>query len=126
MDNLFDEAFDKLRLELSIKKLTPEEIKEKEKKEKEEAGSENPKCIIASDGENSFIVDVLNRDKAYFWVVSSLDDYDSHQQDFELEKGVYLVEVGEEGEFDHWGEYDSWLILENVKKIDFKDQINGK
>lgn len=120
--NNFYNFMEKLQVKNADAKLSPEERAEKEQ-EREAMGTENPLCIVVSNGDDKcFILDILNRDKAYWYVLENIDDSLDYDEP-KFEKGVYMVSIGMVGTIDYWGEYDIYLTYNDIKKYNFEKHI---
>lgn len=102
------------------------EIKIKEEishADKIQEGTENAICVVAvsSVGEIS-IITFINYSEVKEYLLEDCIMF--MESDFEKVPGIYLVEFDIEGEKYYWGEYDSWLVFDNI--IKYKISIEDK
>lgn len=108
----------KMKDEFQIQKAEP-------KPKDPENGSEYPRYkLLVDDSERGFIIELLNPDTAYKDIADQIPDYlGDYTEECGLPPGLYncVIKIDGHGP-DICGEYDSWLVFDDIKVYQLKDE----
>jgi hypothetical protein len=90
-----------------------------------ENGSEYPRYkMFVDENERGYIIELLNIETAYRDLVCSIPEYlGEYTEECGLPSGLYncIIRIDGDGP-SYWGEYDSWLVFEDIKVYKLKDE----